>query len=77
MGDRYVVMVRDAVATALGAGAMEPAAQERWLAALPRVDGSDFATLAANARAAQSSETVRAAAAALYKWRNEVTRDSR
>ena len=77
MGDRYVVMVRDAVATALGAGAMAPEVQERWLAALPRVNGPDFATLAANARNAQSSEAIRAAAAALYHWRNEVTRDGR
>lgn len=75
MGDRYVAMVRDAVATALGAGAMDAEAQERWLASLPQVHGKDFGQLAADARGAQNSEAVRAAAAALYHWRNEVTRD--
>lgn len=74
MGDRYVAIVREAAAGALGAGHLTPDDQEGWLARL-KVPGSDFATLAASARGAQSSEQVRAAAAALHEWRNEVTRD--
>jgi hypothetical protein len=75
LGDRYVVMTRDAVASALGAGALDPEAQEAWLASLPGRDGPDFGTLAAAARGATSSEAMRAAAMALHNWRNEVTRD--
>jgi hypothetical protein len=74
MGDRYVAIVRDAVAGALGAGAMTADEQERWLARLPAASG-DFATLAALARGATTSEGVRAAAARLHQWRNEVTRE--
>jgi hypothetical protein len=75
MGDRYVALIRERVAGALGAQAMDAEAQERWLGALPGVRGADFTRLAADARAATDSESMRAAARALYDWRNEVTRD--
>jgi hypothetical protein len=74
LGDRYVAIVRDAVAGALGAGHLTADEQEAWLARLP-ANGPDFATLAADARGAQNSQGMRAAAAALHTWRNEVTRD--
>ncbi len=75
LGDRYVALTRDAVAGALGAGNLDVEAQEEWLARLPRRSGGDFATLAATARAARDSESMRSAARALHDWRNEVTRD--
>ncbi len=75
MGDRYVAMIRESAATALGAGALDPEAQERWLAGLTAAHGPDFATLAANARNAPNSDAMRSAARALYDWRNEVIRD--
>ena len=75
LGDRYVAMIRESAATALGAGALDPQAQERWLADLPISQSADFATLAAKARAAPNSDAMRSAARALYDWRNEVIRD--
>ena len=75
MGDRYVVLTRDAAAAALGATTMDAAALEAWLAALPNIKGPDFGTLAAAARAAKDSLAMRSAAQALHEWRNEVTRD--
>jgi len=75
LGDRYVAMIRESAAMALGAGALDTAAQESWLAALPAVKGDDFATLAARARAAPNSDAMRSAARALHDWRNEVVRD--
>ena len=75
LGDRYVTIIRESAATALGAGALDPQAQERWLANLPVVHSPDFATLAAKARAAPNSDAMRSAARALYDWRNEVVRD--
>ncbi len=77
LGDRYVMMVRDHVATALGASAMEPELLERWLARLPGAKGPDFGILAAAARNAKDSEGMRAAAQALHHWKEEVTRDRR
>ena len=75
LGDRYVAMIRESAATALGAGALDPQAQERWLADLPVSQSADFATLAAKARTAPNSDAMRSAARALYDWRNEVIRD--
>jgi len=75
LGDRYVAHIREAVAGALGAGTLDAVAQERWLTELPGIAGPDFATLAARARGADSSEAMRAAAAALHHWRGEVMRD--
>ena len=75
MGDRYVVLTRDAAAVALGATTMDAEALEAWLATLPNVKGPDFGTLAAAARAAKDSLAMRSAAQALHEWRNEVTRD--
>lgn len=75
LGDRYVTIIRESAATALGAGALDQQAQERWLANLPVVHSPDFATLAAKARAAPNSDAMRSAARALYDWRNEVVRD--
>jgi hypothetical protein len=75
LGDRYVAMIRESAANALGAGALDATAQERWLAALPVAHGPDFGTLAANARAAGNSEAMRSAARALHDWREEVVRD--
>ncbi len=77
LGDRYVAIVRESAATALGASALEPGPLEDWLAQLPGVQGSDFATLAAAARDAKDSEGMRAAAYALHHWKEEVTRDGR
>lgn len=76
MGDRYVALIRDSVATMLGASKMQPEELENWLAKLP-VANKDFGTLAAEARAANSSEHMRAAAATLHDWKEEVTRDRR
>lgn len=76
MGDRYVALIRDSVAAMLGASKMQPDELEAWLAKLP-VETRDFGTLAAEARAANSTEHMRAAAAALHDWKEEVTRDRR
>jgi hypothetical protein len=75
LGDRYVAMIRESAANALGAGTLDPQAQERWLAALPVAHGSDFATLAERARTAPNSDAMRSAARALHDWRKEVIRD--
>ena len=75
LGDRYVAMIRESAATALGAGALDAQAQEQWLANLPSTPGADFATLATKARAAPNSDAMRSAARALHDWRNEVVRD--
>ncbi len=77
LGDRYVAIVRESAATALGASALEPGQLEPWLAQLPGVRGPDFGTLAAAARDATDSEGMRAAAQALHHWKEEVTRDRR
>jgi hypothetical protein len=77
LGDRYVAMVRDGAASALGASAMAPDALEAWLAKLPGISGTDFGKLAAAARGAKDSEGMRAAAQALHHWKEEVTRDRR
>lgn len=77
LGDRYVAIVRDSVAGALGASAMEPGPLESWLARLPGVQGPDFGTLAAAARDAKDSAGMRAAAQALHHWKEEVIRDRR
>lgn len=76
MGDRYVALVRDGAASVLGASKMQPDELEEWLAKLP-VAGKDFGMIAAEARSATSSEHMRAAAAALHQWKEEVTRDRR
>ncbi|MEP6784865.1 MAG: hypothetical protein ABI898_03885 [Sphingomonadales bacterium] len=76
MGDRYVALIRDGVANVLGASKLQPDDLETWLARLP-VAGKDFGILAADARQANSSEHMRAAAASLYQWKEEVTRDRR
>ena len=75
LGDRYVALIRESAAVALGAGALDPQAQELWLAKLPAASGADFATLAAQARAAPNSDAMRSAARALYDWKNEVVGD--
>ena len=77
LGDRYVAIVRDGVAGALGASAMEPDVLEHWLARLPGVQGPDFGTLAAAARGAKDSAGMRDAAQALHHWKEEVIRDRR
>jgi hypothetical protein len=71
LGDRYVAVVRDAAGTALGAGALEPDALERWLDTLP----GDFAKHAAAARYAPDAAHMRDAAAALHAWKKEIVRD--
>lgn len=76
MGDRYVALVRDSVAGMLGASKMQPDELEDWLTKLP-VAGKDFGTIAGEARSATTSEHMRAAAAALHDWKEEVTRDRR
>lgn len=76
MGDRYVALVRDGVASVLGASKMQGDELEAWLAKLP-VAGKDFGTIAAEARSATTGEHMRAAAAALHHWKEEVTRDRR
>ena len=70
LGDRYVAGVRDAAAALLGTTAADAPALEAAL-------GPDFQTLAARARAASDSETMRAAAAALHAWKEAVTHDRR
>ncbi len=71
LGDRYVAVVRDAAAVALGAGALPPDALERWLGTLP----GGFTDLAVAARQAPDAASMQRAAAALFKWKKDVTRD--
>ena len=75
LGDRYVAMIRESTAQALGAGALDPVAQEKWLAGLPAAPTGSFAELAERARTASNSDAMRSAARALHDWRNEVVRD--
>jgi len=75
LGDRYVAMIRESAAQSLGAGALDPQAQEQWLARLPAAQSGTFAELAERARAAPNSDAMRSAARALHDWRNEVVRD--
>lgn len=71
LGDRYVAVVRDAAGTALGAGALAPDALEAWLGKLP----GGFTDLAAAARTAPDAASMQSAAAALFQWKKDVTRD--
>jgi hypothetical protein len=71
LGDRYVAVVRDATGAALGAGALAPDALEKWLGTLP----GGFTDLAYAARNAPDAATMQAAAAALFQWKKDVTRD--
>lgn len=73
LGDRYVAVVRDDVAAALGAQTLSAEALERWLAKLP----GDFAGLAEAARGARDATAMRVAAHNLYLWKKDVTRDHR
>ncbi len=75
LGGRYVAIIRDSTAQALGAGALDPVAQEHWLARLPATPSGTFAELAERARTAPNSDAMRSAARALHDWRNEVVRD--
>lgn len=74
LGDRYVMLTREAAAARLGATTMAPDALEAWLASLTRGHG-DFAQLAAAARGAKDDAALRAAAAALHQWKDGVLRD--
>lgn len=71
LGDRYVAVVRDAVGQALGAHALQGDDLERWLGGLP----GGFTDLAYAARNAPDAASMRDAAAALYQWKKDVTRD--
>jgi hypothetical protein len=71
LGDRYVVVVRDAAGAALGAGALAPDALETWLGSLP----GGFTDLAYAARNAPDAASMQSAAAALFQWKKDVTRD--
>jgi hypothetical protein len=71
LGDRYVSVVRDAAGSALGAHALAPDDLERWLGNLP----GGFTDLAYAARNAPDAASMRDAAAALYQWKKDVTRD--
>jgi hypothetical protein len=71
LGDRYVAVVRDAAGVALGAGAMAPEPLEKWLGTLP----GGFTDLAFAARNAPDALSMRSAAAALFQWKKDVTRD--
>lgn len=73
LGDRYVAVVRDAAGSALGAGALAPEALEKWLGTLP----GGFIDLATAARNAPDAASMRDAAAALFQWKKDVTRDHR
>ncbi len=73
LGDRYVAVVRDAAGTALGAGALAPEVLETWLGTLP----GGFTDLACAARNAPDAASMRDAAAALFQWKKDVTRDHR
>lgn len=71
LGDRYVAVVRDAAGSALGAHGLSGDALERWLGGLP----GGFTDLATAARNAPDAASMRDAAAALYQWKKDVTRD--
>ncbi len=71
LGDRYVAVVRDAAGAALGAGALAPDALEKWLGSLP----GGFENLAYAARNAPDAASMQSAAAALFQWKKDVTRD--
>ena len=71
MGDRYVAVVRDAAGAALGAGALSPDDLERRLGKLP----GGFTDLAVAARNAPDAASMQGAAAALFQWKKDVTRD--
>ena len=71
LGDRYVTVVRDAVGSALGAHALAPDDLERWLGKLP----GGFTDLAYAARNAPDAASMQGAAAALFQWKKDVTRD--
>lgn len=71
LGDRYVAVVRDAAGAALGAGALVPEALETWLGTLP----GGFIDLATTARNAPDAASMQSAAAALFQWKKDVTRD--
>jgi hypothetical protein len=71
LGDRYVAVVRDATGTALGAQGLSGDALEGWLDKLP----GGFNDLALAARNAPDAASMRDAAAALYQWKKDVTRD--
>jgi hypothetical protein len=73
LGDRYVAVVRDAVGNALGAQGLSADDLERWLGRLP----GGFNDLAVAARNAPDAASMRTAAAALYAWKKDVTRDHR
>jgi hypothetical protein len=71
LGNRYVAVVRDAAGSALGAGHLAPEALETWLGSLP----GGFGDLAYAARNAPDAASMREAAAALFQWKKDVTRD--
>jgi predicted permease len=71
LGERYVAVVRDAAGAALGAGALAPEPLEKWLGTLP----GGFTDLAYAARNAPDAASMRDAAAALFQWKKDVTRD--
>jgi hypothetical protein len=71
LGDRYVTVVRDAAGAALGAGALAPEPLETWLGTLP----GGFTDLAYAARNAPDAASMQSAAAALFQWKKDVTRD--
>jgi hypothetical protein len=71
LGARYLAVVRDAAAAALGARAMTPDAIEDWLDTRP----GGFATLAQAAREAQDAPAALAAAQALYRWKKDIVGD--
>jgi hypothetical protein len=71
LGDRYVAVVRDGTGVALGAQGLSGDALERWLGKLP----GGFNDLASAARNASDPASMRNAAAALYQWKKDVTRD--
>lgn len=73
LGDRYVAVVRDDVAAALGAQTLASEALERWMATLP----GNFGALAHAARTARDGPAMRSAAQDLYQWKKDVTRDHR
>ena len=71
LGARYVAVVRDAVGSALGFHALASDDLELRLGRLP----GGFADLAFAARNAPDAASMRDAAAALYRWKKDVTRD--
>ena len=71
LGDRYVAVVRDSAGAALGAGVLAPDRLEQWLGSLP----GGFTDLAYAARNAPDATSMQSAAAALFQWKKDVTRD--